>query len=247
VNLLRKEPLTSEQEEQRKEKSELRTVRLKRVQEARAATRGMQSPEPLRGVIVAVALAGAAIFSFLGHDVQQKTTTIKGKSSVAYVALPPHPAEAIILLVLAVAAGTTIYWRRRLVTGVAFMVSAALGLGTPFPKAAQDLQYAVFLLPAVYVLWMLIFRMNKEQKELLAKMAPAAGGGTTTRNASRRNAGGRASTASTSRRAKVQTTSATGRPLPPRSGRYTPPRAKPTRAKPTPAAPATPAAQQRKG
>ena len=222
MSLLRREQLSPEEREKKKE---LRAVRLERVNKARSATRGMQPPEPVRGLLVALALAGAAVYSYLSTDVQTASRIVKGKTVSYDATVPPHPAAAIILFVLAVAAGVTIYWRRRLVTGVAFMLCAALGLGTPYPEAAADLQYAVFGLPAVFVLWMLIFRMNKEQKELLAKLTPSGGGGAG-RNTSKR-AAGQASAAPSRRGAKVQTTTVAGRPVPPSSGRYTPPRAKP--------------------
>jgi hypothetical protein len=223
VSLLRREQLSPEEREKKKE---LRAVRLERVNKARAATRGMQPPEPVRGLLVAGALAAAAVFSFLASDVQLATRTVNHKAVSKYVPVPPHPPQAIILLVLAVAAGVTIYWRRRLVTGVAFMLTAALGLDTPFPTGLTDLGYIVFGLPALYVLWMLIFRMNKEQKELLAKLTPATSGGGAARNTTKR-AAGQASAATSRRGAKVQTTTVAGRPVPSSSGRYTPPRAKP--------------------
>jgi len=225
VSLLRREQLSPEE---RAQKKQLRAVRLERVAKARAATRAMVPPEPTRGLYVAIALAAAAVYSYLSTDVEAVVSTVKHKSVTSYKTIPPHPDAAIILFVLAIAAAVTIYWRRRLVTGVAFMLTAALGLGTPFPKAATDLQYAVFLLPAAYVLWMLIFRMNKDQKALLAKMAPS-GGGAPGRNASRR-AAGQASSSTARRGRKAETTTVTGRPVPSSSGRYTPPRAKPRRA-----------------
>lgn len=223
MSLLRRgEPLSPEEQAQKKQ---LRSERVGRVNAARAATRGMKPPEPQRGLMVSVALAAAAVYSYLSTDVETVTTTVKHKTVTGSEAIT-HPEAAIILFVLAVAAGVTIYWRRRLVTGVAFMLTAALGLGTPFPKAAADLQYVVFLLPAVFVLWMLIFRMNKEQKDLLAKTTPKARSAGPARNTSRR-AAGQASAAGSRRGAKVEPTTAAGRPRPPSSGRYTPPRAKP--------------------
>lgn len=227
MSLLRRSELTPEQQAEREQQRELKSVRLARVQKARSATRVMQSPEPRWGIYVSVLLVAISMYSFFSADVYAKTSTVKGKTHVTYLPTT-HPPQALLLLIFAVGAATTIYWRRRLVTGIAFMLAAAVGLDILAPQAASGLQYVAFGAPAVYVLWMLIFRMNKEQKELLAEMTPATRGASgAARNSSRRAAATPASDSSRGRRgSRAPATTATGRALPPSSGRYTPPRAK---------------------
>lgn len=224
MSLLRRASASPEEQEQRRQKAAQKSERLRRVAQARSATKMMTSPEPQRGLYLAAFLAATALYSFLSTDQEAVSNTVKGKTHVSYQAVT-HPAEAVILFVFVLIAAGTIYWRRRLVTGIAFMLTAAIGLGTPFPKAASDLQYVVFLGPAAYVLWMLVFRMNKEQKDVLAKLGPVSSAPSTPRNASRRSS--RSSSTTTSRRGSQPPATSTGRPLPPSSGRYTPPRAKP--------------------
>ena len=44
------------------------------------------------------------------------------------------------------------------------MLTAAIGMGVPFPNGLKDLPYLTFIVPAGYVLWMLMFRMNKHKR-----------------------------------------------------------------------------------
>ena len=48
------------------------------------------------------------------------------------------------------------------------MIAAAVGIGAPLPKTLSGAMWLTFLVPAGYVLWLLMFRMNKEQKAWLA-------------------------------------------------------------------------------
>jgi len=225
VSLLRRAPQSPEQEDQRRQNRELRSKRYQLAQEARRASRGMKPPEPRRGLYVAGAMAAGAAYSFFGHDWAEGTVTKNHKTVEQMMPVTGHPPQAALFFVLAGVAASSIYWKRRMVTGIIFLLAAAIGLDLPFPKSATDLNYGAFLVPAGYVLWMLVFRMNKEQKDLIAAAQGKGAAG-----ASRR---GEASTARSSssgggRRApKLQTKAVTGRPLPARSGRYTPPRAKP--------------------
>jgi hypothetical protein len=86
--------------------------------------------------------------------------------------------------------------------------------------------YLTFIVPAGYVLWMLMFRMNKQQKAWLAahssasRSAPARGSG---RPQSERK---QATTARSRRGREEPVVTVNGRALPPNSGRYTQPRNK---------------------
>ena len=146
---------------------------------------------------------------------------------------PAHPEGAVLLMVLAAVSAASIHRRSRFLSGVLFMLAGAVGNGTPLPKDLSDLVWGSFLAPTAYVLWMLIFRMNKQQKDWIAKHGPAPGTagsarsargakGTKYQPAPTRQARGARSRRSTS--APVIT--ATGRPLPAGNGRYTPPRAR---------------------
>jgi hypothetical protein len=212
-----------ESAQERQQKAEQRASRMDLVKQARTATKEMRPPEPVRGLYVSAFLVAIALLSYLSTDTAQEQVK-HGKKTVSHSVLVHHPAQAVILILLAVAAGASIYWKRRLVTGIAFMLAAAIGVGTPLPKDLSDVTWLAFLVPAAYVLWMLIFRMNKEQKAWLDERRPAAASaGSGAGRASGRKPAGAKANGSRSGKAKVATT-ANGRPVPPASGRYTPPR-----------------------
>jgi multisubunit Na+/H+ antiporter MnhG subunit len=199
------------------------------VRQARQATSAMEPPEPTRGIYVSAYLVAVGLFSYLSTDVGQVYEKVHGKTKTVTENIT-HPATAVILIVLALAAGATIYWRRRYVTGIAFMLTAAIGMGVPFPNGLKDLAYLTFLIPAGYVLWMLMFRMNKQQKAWLSAHTPAKQGGASSgRSQADRKQPDRKQAGSTrSRRARDEpAVTASGRTLPPNSGRYTQPRTKP--------------------
>lgn len=210
-----------ESDEERKQKAEQRAARMELVKEARVATKEMKPPEPSRGLYVSAFLVLLGVVSYLGTDIAKATKKVHGKV-VTYNVVVHHPSEAVILIFLALVAAATIYWKRRLVTGIAFMLTAAVGVSTPLPKSLSDAMWLAFLVPAAYVLWMLIFRMNKEQKAWLDARRPASAAAS---GATRSSAGRAKANRSRSRDSKVQTT-ASGRPLPAPSRRYTPPRQK---------------------
>jgi hypothetical protein len=202
------------------------------VRQARKATSAMEPPEPSRGLYVSAYLVAVGIVSYLSKDVGEVYKKVDGKTKALTETLPPHPATALTLVVLALGAAATIYWRRRYLTGIAFMLTAAIGIGVPFPNGLKDLAYLTFIVPAGYVLWMLMFRMNKQQKAWLASHSSAASRSGASRGAGRaqperkqadRKQGGTAR----SRRARDEpAVTANGRQLPPNSGRYTQPRPK---------------------
>ena len=117
--------------------------------------------------MVAGFLVLVGLVSYFSTDSEQVSQKVHGKTQVVSQTIT-HPATAILLVVIALAAAGTIYWRKRYVTGIAFMVAAAVGIGAPLPKSLSDGMWLTFLVPAGYVLWMLMFRMNKEQKAWLA-------------------------------------------------------------------------------
>jgi hypothetical protein len=217
----------------RQQKSEEKASRLELVRQARFATREMKPPEPMRAIYVSIFLVAIGLVSYLSTDTTTELVKVHGKTTSRLVTVQ-HPEAAILLIVLALVSAGTIYWRRRLVTGIAFMLTAAIGVGTPLPKGITDATWLSFLVPAGFVLWMLIFRMNKEQKDWLsAQRAPARAAGSSqsrsssqSRNSSRRSSQATAGSGSRKRDARA-TTSATGRALPPSNSRYTPPRQKP--------------------
>jgi hypothetical protein len=187
----------------------------------------MEAPEPVRGIYVSAYLVVVGVFSYLSTDVGQAYVKVHGKTTTVNENIT-HPATALILVVLALAAGGTIYWRRRYVTGIAFMLTAAIGMGVPFPNGLKDLAYLTFVGPALYVLWMLMFRMNKQQKAWLASHSSAATRSGPSRSSGRSQAPRQQASSARSRRAKDEpVVTASGRALPPNSGRYTQPRAKP--------------------
>ena len=127
---------------------------------------------------------------------------------------------------LALASAGTVYWRKRYVTGIAFMLTAAIGMGVPFPNGLKDLAYLTFIVPAGFVLWMLMFRMNKQQKAWLAAHSSAS------RSTSARSSGRPQTNANRPPRpgpgaaGSEPVVTASGRALPANSGRYTQPRQK---------------------
>ena len=178
----------------------------------------MVGAEAKYGIYVSVFLVAVSLYSYLSTDVGNKIVTVKGKSVTSTVTLPPHPAQAVVVFVLALLAAGSIYWHQRMITGLSYIVTAFFAFQTPFPKAAQDLIYLVFFAPVAYATWMLMFRMNKEQKEWLNKHYPAPARATSSARGSSRNV---------SRRAGKTTSASTARPAArASSGRYTPPRAK---------------------
>jgi len=214
VSLLRRAPSSPEE---RQEKAQLRAVRLQRTREARAATRRMVGAEAKYGIYVSVFLVAVSLYSYLSTDVINKVVTVKGKNETL-TGTTTHPAQAVVVFVLALLAAGSIYWHQRMITGLSYIVTAFFAFQTPFPKAAQDLIYLVFFAPVAYATWMLMFRMNKEQKEWLNKHYPAPARATSSARGSSRNV---------SRRAGKTTSASTARPAArASSGRYTPPRAK---------------------
>ena len=137
------------------------------IRQARKASSSMQDPEPVRGLMVAGFLVLVGLVSYFSTDSEQVSQKVHGKTEVVSQAVT-HPATAVLLVVIALAAAGTIYWRKRYVTGIAFMIAAAVGIGAPLPKSLSDGMWLTFLVPAGYVLWLLMFRMNKEQKAWLA-------------------------------------------------------------------------------
>ena len=183
----------------------------------------MRKPEPAYGLYTSAFLVLVGVVSYLSTDLAKQQRKV-GHKYVTYNVTVHHPEEALILIVLAVAAAVTIYWRRRLVTGIAFMLAAAIGVGTPLPKGFSDGMWLAFLVPAAYVLWMLIFRMNKEQKAWLDEHRPAraSAGAGAARTASRKGVAAKGARARPGR-AKPEPKTASGRPLPAANARYTPP------------------------
>lgn len=222
---------SSSQPSEKQQKASQRASRMDLVRQARKASSAMQDPEPVRGLMVAAFLVLVGLVSYFSNDVESVSQKVHGKTQVVSEPIT-HPATAVLLIVVALVCAGTIYWRKRYVTGIAFMISAAIGIGAPLPKSLSDLMWLTFLVPAGYVLWLLMFRMNKEQKAWLA----AHGGGSrssggTAASTSRQKAtaqkGQTAPSTSRSRKKDQAATSATGRPLPQNSGRYTRPKAKP--------------------
>jgi hypothetical protein len=222
---------TSAQSE-RQQKESKRASRMDLIRQARRASSAMQDPEPVRGLMVAGFLVLVGLVSYFSTDSEQVSQKVHGKTQVVSQSIT-HPATAILLVVVALVAAGTIYWRKRYVTGIAFMVAAAVGIGAPLPKTLSDGMWLTFLVPAGYVLWMLMFRMNKEQKAWLAAHGAAnqSAGGTSSSSSSRQKSsssrGQTAASSSRSRKKDQVAISTSGRPLPENSGRYTRPQSKP--------------------
>jgi hypothetical protein len=240
VSLLRRGTATAEPDEDvatpaprgpqtdKQAKSAQRARRMDLVRQARQATSPMEPPEPSRAIYVSAFLLAVGVLSYLSTDISQVYQKVGGKTKTVTENVT-HPATAVVLIVLALATAGTVYWRKRYVTGIAFMLTAAIGMGVPFPNGLKDLAYLTFIVPAGFVLWMLIFRMNKQQKAWIASHSSAS------RSSSARSSGrssGRqeerkAATTSRSRRAGAEpVVTANGRALPANSGRYTQPRQK---------------------
>ena len=202
------------------------------IRQARKASSSMQDPEPVRGLMVAGFLVLVGLVSYFSTDSEQVSHKVHGKTEVVSQAVT-HPATAVLLVVIALAAAGTIYWRKRYVTGIAFMIAAAVGIGAPLPKSLSDGMWLTFLVPAGYVLWLLMFRMNKEQKAWLAAhgasnqsaSSTSSSAGSARQKSSQR--GQAASANSRSRKKDQVAVSSSGRPLPENSGRYTRPQSKP--------------------
>jgi len=227
VSLLRRGAAAAGPDDTREAKSAQRARRMDLIRQARKATSAMEAPEPSRGVYVGLFLVAIGLLSYLSTDVIQQTVKLHGKTTTVPGTIT-HPATAITLIVLALGATVTTYWRRRYLTGISFMLTAAIGMGVPFPDGLKDLPYLTFIVPAGYVLWMLMFRMNKQQKAWLATHSPAASRGGQSRSSGRPQADRKQATTARSRRAREEpVVTASGRALPPNSGRYTQPRAKP--------------------
>ena len=124
------------------------------VSQARKASSAMQDPEPVRGLMVAGFLVLVGLVSYFSTDTEQASKKVHGKTQVVSQTIT-HPATAILLVVIALASAATIYWRKRYVTGIAFMIAAAVGIGAPLPRALSDAMWLTFLVPAGYVLWLL--------------------------------------------------------------------------------------------
>ena len=224
-------PQPAPDQTEKEQKAVQRATRMDLIRQARKASSGMQDPEPVRGLLVAAFLVLVGLVSYFSTDVEQVSQKVHGKSHVVSQTVT-HPATAVILVVIALACAGTIYWRKRYVTGIAFMIGAAVGIGAPLPKSLSDGMWLTFLVPAGYVLWMLMFRMNKEQKAWLAAHGASSqrGGGSSSTSASRQKSPSRsgqpAASSSRSRKKDQAQVSATGRPLPANSGRYTRPQSK---------------------
>jgi hypothetical protein len=220
------------EQSERQQKAAQRSSRMDLVRQARKASSAMQDPEPVRGLMVAGFLVLVGLVSYFSTDTEQSSKKVHGKTEIVNSTIT-HPATAILLVVIALACAATIYWRKRYVTGIAFMIAAAVGIGAPLPKSLSDGMWLTFLVPAGYVLWLLMFRMNKEQKAWLAAHGASSQGSGSTSSAgtSRQKSSSQrsqpASSSGRSRKKEQTAVSATGRPLPQNSGRYTRPQSKP--------------------
>jgi len=220
---------SSGESSEKQQKAAQRATRMDVIRQARKATSAMQDPEPVRGLMVAAFLVAVGVVSYLSKDVQAVSEKTHGKTHIVNTTVT-HPQAAILLVVVALAAAATIYWRRRYVTAVAFMIAAALGIAAPLPSGLSDLMWLTFLVPAGYVLWMLMFRMNKEQKAWIAAHAPAkeakaATAATGSGKQSQRTK--QSAQTARARKAKTEPVNPNGRALPPNSGRYTRPQNRP--------------------
>ena len=211
----------------RQQRSAQRSAQMARTREARKAAGGMRAPEALRAVLVGVVMVGIAIFSYISKDVVQQTKTVHKKSVLVNVPTT-HPGIAIVLAILVLGTLATVYFRKRLVTVIGFMLCAAIGVDAPLPTNATNLRWVTFIVPAGYALWVWAFRMRKDQNEWLAQH-PLAGGPSPRSTATTRpgQKAGAASAAARSRKPKDEpVVGLNGKVLPPSSGRYTRPQAK---------------------
>ncbi|MGC8627256.1 MAG: hypothetical protein ACP5VR_06800 [Acidimicrobiales bacterium] len=218
----------------KQERAAARAARMQSVRQARKATSQMEPPEPRYGLYVAAFMVAVAVISLVSTDSEEVTKKV-GKTTTTVWQVVPHyqvvPA-AIAVLVLVSASAVTIYWRRRLVTMMAFMLTAALSISLPLPKSLADLRWGLYLVPLGYAMWV-FWRQNKAQKTLLAtanagRQAPAQSATSSSGNSRRPQASrANAPTSRTKRKNEAQVFAPTGRPLPPSSGRYTRPQARP--------------------
>ncbi len=223
---------------ERQQKAAQKSSRMELVRQARKASSAMQDPEPQRAWMVSAFLVAVGLLSYFSKDVEQVSQKVHGKTHLVSETVL-HPSTAVLLVIIALVAAATTYWRKRYVTGIAFMIAAAVGIGAPLPSGLSDVMWLTFLVPAGYVLWLLMFRMNKEQKAWLAAHGASSqgSGGTSSARATSSASSSRqksssqkrpaASSASRSRKKEQPAVSNTGRPLPENSGRYTRPQSKP--------------------
>jgi hypothetical protein len=232
------EPATPSPQGERQQKAAQKSSRMELVRQARKASSAMQDPEPQRAWMVSAFLVAVGLLSYFSKDVEQVSQKVHGKTHLVSETVV-HPSTAALLVIVALVAAATTYWRKRYVTGIAFMIAAAVGIGAPLPSGLSDVMWLTFLVPAGYVLWLLMFRMNKEQKAWLAAHGASAqnnGGsssarstssGSSSRQKSSSQRGQQSTSAARSRKKDQPAISATGRPLPQNSGRYTRPQSKP--------------------
>ena len=204
---------------------------MQEVREARKAVGGMEPPEPRYGLYVVAVLIGAALISLFSTDVEDVAKKVHGKT-VTVTQVVPHSQVVVVVsgvLLLALGSAATIYWRRRMVTMMAFMLTAIFAISLPLPQSMTDLRWLIYLVPLGYAAWV-FFRQNKAQKALLARRTTSTSStaGASGNGASRQ--GGQASRQAAPRSRKKdagkQAVGATGRALPADNRRYTRPQAK---------------------
>jgi hypothetical protein len=231
------QPATAAPQSERQQKAAQKSSRMELVRQARKASSAMQDPEPQRAWMVSAFLVAVGLLSYFSKDVEQVSQKVHGKTHLVSETVL-HPPTAVLLVIVALVAAGTTYWRKRYVTGIAFMIAAAVGIGAPLPSGLSDVMWLTFLVPAGYVLWLLMFRMNKEQKAWLAAHGASsqASGGSSSRSSSSASSSRQksssqrrqpAGSSSRSRKKDQPAVSASGRPLPENSGRYTRPQSKP--------------------
>jgi hypothetical protein len=215
---------------ERQQRAAARATRTQEVREARKAVGGMEPPEPRFGLYVAAALVGAALISLFNTDVEDVAKKVHGKT-VTVSQVVPHSQVVVVVsgvLLLTLGSAATIYWRRRMVTMMAFMLTAIFAISLPLPQSMADLRWVIYLVPLGYAAWM-FFRQNKAQKLLLSKRTTSAGPSGASSNGAGRQ-GGQASRQAAPRSRKKDTgkqvVGATGRALPADNRRYTRPQAK---------------------
>lgn len=223
-------PDKQQQQAARQQRAAQRSAQMGRTREARKATSALRPPEQQRALYVALVLLAIAVFSYLSKDVVPEDVTVKHKTVVKNV-VQHHPEAAVLLGILVLLALGTLYFRKRVVTATAFILTAAIGVGVPLPANAGDIKWVAFIVPGGYAMWVLIIRMRKDQTEWMAQHAPAATPGArsssgTTRARSQPKTTS-TSTAGRARKVKDQpVVGPNGKTLPPNSGRYTRPRGK---------------------
>ncbi len=205
--------------------------------EAAKATSALQDPEPRRALYVAAVVVGLSAFSYFGHDITQRVTTVHGKSVTHWVPIT-HPEQTILVFVVTLVAAGSIYWKRRYVTAISFFVAGVLAVNLPFPTGLTDLWYLIFIAGGGYFIWVIMFRMNKQKKEWISAHSPkpartassASVGGGSSRQSQRKRPGGGQAAAQAARARKTKAdapvVTATGRALPSNNSRYTRPQSK---------------------